>query len=819
MKKNLFVILLFFLLLTGCDVVIGKRESLIKCEEAYKQLNEVYDYKNDYLVLYCLNDYYVFNNDKSILINKDNIKMVNSDYASKTIKISKAKSLGLAYLEVMDHNETKALVYSHYTYAFGRNVYFFISGSIDNPISIYSDKYECKQLNLMPSDGYINYIPYFDNVSQVFYRPSDSQVKNIIFMVPDGGGYDNLTLAGEVKEEVFNRGLNKLSGARTTLTNDLLNEYGYNPKGLYLDEFLVGSANTLLYTPHNGSYITDSSAAGTALSSGYKTSYCYSGIDSDCTPHSSITELARANGMSTGIVSTKAYTDATPLAFLTSHSIYRYEYHDNSLQALLSGCDVVICEGTEYGDVLTSDSVSNHPDVSASKVGYDVATNKDDLFALVNNKRTKIFAPILGVSNSNKHIQKDSFYGVAADHIAYDIQESSTNPTLLEMTKAAIDTLSININNPNGFFLMIEGGALDNAAEGGNFREAIGEALAFDEAFAYAVKWAKDNGDNTIVVACPDHDSGGFSNIENYKDSIIDTIITGKNQEGIEIGVNYNYKKYNQNIKLHGGHTDMPVPIFLYARKDIKENILSNLGLPVNTNRDDIRYKNTDYGNYYVGNTSPQSDKNTINPVINTNYLIQNSDLIHGIIKESNMGSLEALDSIRFVKVLQTDANGNVVNSIDGAEIIFGNEYQTKGYVSFYIDATLKIGNIYCKRDNDNYEVNNTIIESKEKVNLFVLTKYGQNQKEGSFYVSTKFITDNGLGSLINFIRGPEDVKGIMNSLCFINGETEFIIPDNKFSYENYTFIGFTDGNKIYKPGEIYKITNPGEVNLTCVWE
>lgn len=449
MKKNLFVILLFFLLLTGCDVVIGKRESLIKCEEAYKQLNEVYDYKNDYLVLYCLNDYYVFNNDKSILINKDNIKMVNSDYASKTIKISKAKSLDLAYLEVNDHNETKALVYSHYTYAFGRNVYFFISGSIDNPISIYSDKYECKQLNLTPSDGYIDYIPYFDNVSQVFYRPSDSQVKNIIFMVPDGGGYDNLTLAGEVKEEVFNRGLNKLSGARTTLTNDLLKEYGYNPKGLYLDEFLIGSANTLLYTPHNGSYITDSSAAGTALSSGYKTSYCYSGIDSDCTPHSSITELARANGMSTGIVSTKAYTDATPLAFLTSHSIYRYEYHDNSLQALLSGCDVVICEGTEYGDVLTNDSVSNHPDVSASKVGYDVATNKDDLFALVNNKKTKIFAPILGVSNSNKHIQKESFYGVAADHIAYDIQESSTNPTLLEMTKAAIDTLSININNPN----------------------------------------------------------------------------------------------------------------------------------------------------------------------------------------------------------------------------------------------------------------------------------------------------------------------------------------------------------------------------------
>ena len=191
-------------------------------------------------------------------------------------------------------------------------------------------------------------------VGQVFTEASATKtIKNVIYMIADGGGYDNFTLADKVKEELLEQGKNKLTGAKTEVTTDKLAGIGKsNVNGLYLDELLVGSANTLLLVPkdennNTHSYITDSSAAGTALATGYKSAYRYAGIDSDGNPRASISELARINGMSTGLVTTKSYVDATPLAFFTVHSIDRHQYQDNSLQALLSGIDVVIAEGTE----------------------------------------------------------------------------------------------------------------------------------------------------------------------------------------------------------------------------------------------------------------------------------------------------------------------------------------------------------------------------------------------------------------------------------------------------------------------------------------
>ena len=73
----------------------------------------------------------------------------------------------------------------------------------------------------------------------------------------------------------------------------------------------------------------------------------------------------------------------------------------------------------------------------------------------------------------------------------------------------ALKMLDENVNDPDGFCLVIEGGAIDNACEGRNVKEGVAEYLAFDEVWGYCVNWAMNRGD-TIVVACPDHDSGGF---------------------------------------------------------------------------------------------------------------------------------------------------------------------------------------------------------------------------------------------------------------------------------------------------------------------
>ena len=58
-----------------------------------------------------------------------------------------------------------------------------------------------------------------------------------------------------------------------------------------------------------------------------------------------------------------------------------------------------------------------------------------------------------------------------------------------------------------------------------------------------------------------------------------------------------------------------------------------------------------------------------------------------------------------------------------------------------------------------------------------------------------------------------------MNMITILNGENSFIVPENKFIYDNYKFIGFSDGQKIYKPGDVYTFSNNNNIVLTCVWE
>ena len=575
-------------------------------------------------------------------------------------------------------------------------------------------------------------------VPTVSVVPEEKGVKNVIFMIADGGGYDNFTLADKVKTEMVNKGVTKLPGAKTEITTNLLADSGMaETKGLYLNSLLVGSANTLLKVPNGDSdkqksYITDSAAAGTALSSGYKTNYSYMGITSELIPRASLPELARMKGMSTGVVTNKSYMDATPLAFFTAHSIHRKDNINNSLQALLSGVDVLIGEGTEYGDLWGIDE-STHPDISASKIGYTVARNKSQLLAK-SATATKLWAPILGVDNSLKDL-KDEEYDYTTDHISYDVDSatSSEQPSLLDMTKAALQVFE-NINNPEGFFLMIEGGALDNAAEGGHLYATVGEYLAFDEAFGYCVNWAAQRGD-TIVVAVPDHDSGGFSGIESCEKALIDGIIAGKIGDE-ELYSTLGFKSIKaaledegeniDNMKLASGHTEMPVPISLYAPDSIRAQLLTEMGLP--TAKGDIRTGNKEY---YVPNEGSDLTWYT-SSALNQDYVIDNSKIAPAIAKTLEMGSLDDASEKLFKKISSTDKeNGKLIFPKDALYNSYG-EYYEVTYES--ADKTLSIG-----RNTSSYILNGKKqdipkIGNQHPLAIFVLAERNA-QDEGVFYV------------------------------------------------------------------------------------
>ncbi len=573
----------------------------------------------------------------------------------------------------------------------------------------------------------------------------DRDIKNVIFLIPDGGGFDNFTLANDVKEELFKQGKDKLVGARTTLTSNTLAEYGYNDvTGLYLNEFLVGAASTLSYDDDNPQEfnITDSSAAGTALATGKKTVYGYAGIDKDRTPIASLTELAQSKEMSTGIVTTKSFADATPLAFFSGHSIYRREYQDVTYQALTNGIDVLLAEGTEYGDILSAGQTSSHPDTSSNSMGYTVVKNKNEMLTAVNNGATKLWGSINGMDHTkNVPTNIDNTSNV----LTYDVETSANdNPTLLEMTKAAIQTLSVNIDNDNGFMLMIEGGALDNVAEEGRLRYAMGEALAFDETFAYCVKWAKENGDNTLVVAVADHDSGGFSGIEDYKESLVDLIITGRNSQG-KVDKSTKFEDYaklvdgTSKMKLVEGHTAMPVPLSLYAPEDSRAEVLELLGLPEQNNG----VRHADKPQYYCLDS------------VKEEYLIENTKIAPMITTIAELGSLDELSSEMFVEVARYNRGKPVKSFNQLGTLTFGEANIKNTFVYHDVTFTSNDGSLIVKRNALDGLLNSTTtplgsIGNKQFRGLFILTTTDQYLNDtiyqsGSFFLPKSILEQAGL--------------------------------------------------------------------------
>jgi alkaline phosphatase len=81
------------------------------------------------------------------------------------------------------------------------------------------------------------------------------------------------------------------------------------------------------------------------------------------------------------------------------------------------------------------------------------------------------------------------------------------SPSLEEMTQKAIDILS---QDPDGFFLMVEGGQIDWASHVNDAANVISDTVGFDEAVALGQAYAA-SADNVLIIVTADHETGGIS--------------------------------------------------------------------------------------------------------------------------------------------------------------------------------------------------------------------------------------------------------------------------------------------------------------------
>lgn len=88
-------------------------------------------------------------------------------------------------------------------------------------------------------------------------------------------------------------------------------------------------------------------------------------------------------------------------------------------------------------------------------------------------------------------------------HMNYEHErphDKAGEPSLAEMTASAIEVLK---QNPNGFFLMVEGGRIDHALHAGNAYRALDETISFADAVAAAL--AHTDPADTLIVVTADH--------------------------------------------------------------------------------------------------------------------------------------------------------------------------------------------------------------------------------------------------------------------------------------------------------------------------
>jgi len=240
------------------------------------------------------------------------------------------------------------------------------------------------------------------------------------------------------------------------------------------------------------SIITDSGAAGTALAAGVKTYNGAISVDGAKKPVPTMAEKARDKGYKVGVVSSVSLDHATPACFY-SHQASRNNYYEIALDAAKSGFDYF--GGGGFKDPAGKKSKAEGEKANALDVlktaGYAVADTREAILAAKPGAKLVALNPELDADKA----------------LPYALDGDKKGLTLAEYTAKGIELL----DNPKGFFFMVEGGKIDWACHANDAGAAIEDTLAFDAAVAEAVKFAEKHPQETLIVVTGDHECGGLT--------------------------------------------------------------------------------------------------------------------------------------------------------------------------------------------------------------------------------------------------------------------------------------------------------------------
>jgi alkaline phosphatase len=386
-----------------------------------------------------------------------------------------------------------------------------------------------------------------------FYLASAAtpQPKNIIIMISDGCGFNQILATdyyqyGAAGKQVYERFPIHYADSTYSVAGS------YDPNRAWSDFGYV------LHAP------TDSAAAATAMATGVKTYDAAIGVDPNGTRVQNLMEVAEARGKATGVVTSVPLSHATPASFI-AHNTSRNNYAAIAQEMInQSAAEVIMgCGNPRYdnnGKLLNLPvgfdyvgGAATWKALAAGTAGADADSDgKPDPWTLIQSRQefqNLAHGPtprrVCGVPQAYSTLQQSRGGDAAA--APYTVPFNPNVPTLSEMSSAALNVLD---NDPDGFVLMIEGGAIDWAGHGNQSGRLIEEEAAFNKAVETVSRWVEKHGgwDKNLVIVTADHETGYLTGPGSKPD--IKPLVN--NGAGKLPGMQWN----------SGGHTNSLVPFF-----------------------------------------------------------------------------------------------------------------------------------------------------------------------------------------------------------------------------------------------------------------
>ena len=314
------------------------------------------------------------------------------------------------------------------------------------------------------------------DIVNVQMPPVTNEVKNVIIMIGDGMGLEQVSCAWVLNHGKLNLDNFPYTGiSRTYCTNEL---------------------------------ITDSGAGGTALAIGQKTAYSCVGVAADSTDVPSVLVKAQELGKKTGVAVTCHFADATPCDFCC-HNEFRYNQEDLIADYVECGVDYLSGGGLDWFTVNRTDGRDITKEMAAA--GYTVALTEDELMAAE--------LPVIGI--------------LAPDNLPVAMERGD----LYRHTVArGLDLLSRE-SGDKGFVMMLEGSCIDDWLHGNDIEKAMEELLDFDRTIGDVLEWAAKDG-NTLVVVTADHNTGALTLQDgNLEEGLIGVAFGNESHNGITVPV------------------------------------------------------------------------------------------------------------------------------------------------------------------------------------------------------------------------------------------------------------------------------------------